>query len=750
MSPGPPPTGMSKKLVLGVLIASLLAAGGVAYAVVPGGGHTTPRVGGPIPSTTTTAPTGGHTVLSGGDRPKPAKPTIQLVSYGGCSDLLNQVKTEATREIGPYGFANQGGVMKYATAGGVSNGYDAAPVAQSAPGMAAASSGAVASGATATLNAPAAPPSSYSGTNNQEVGVDEPDVVKTDGSLLLVLRHQPMGLEVTDVSGSSPQLDGFLALPGLGGSNEMFLTGQYAVVLGQSQWASPSIEPPVPAPGPLPNQSGGATRSAIATPVYQQPSTSAVVISLADPHHPVVVRTFDLQGSEAGARLIAGRIVVVLQGQPSLPFVTPIDGSATSTSAATAQNQAVVAGSTVSDWLPSVSVSPGGTTWRAACQTAVHPSVPSGLNTVSIVSLDPSSSVPGPEVTAVGNATTVYASTTSLYVATTSWAEQMNAFNNPSITMPSATTDIHEFDLTDPTHPKYVASGWVPGSLIGQYALSEYQGVLRVATTVGSASPAPGEGSAPVVLSDNRVVTMQADGTALTPIGSIGGLGHGEKIYGVRFVGPLGYVVTFRQIDPLYILDLSSPTHPTLDGQLELTGFSSFLQPLDGGLMLGVGQGADPNMRQTGLQLSVFDVSHPNAPALRSRVNLGGASSPAENDPHALLWWPASRILAIPLSDYQNNFYGVGVWHIDTNGTLHQVARLAQPQPAPSQPCGGCYGGPGVEGGMAAGGATAICNCFGSVQRAVVIGNLLYTTSENGIMANNMTSWNDVAWLAFS
>lgn len=748
---------MSRKLVLGVLIACLMAAGGVAYAVVPGPRHDAARFGvtsqpvATIPSTPTpsdhpTPPT----------RPKPAapaRPTIRLVSYGGCPDFLNQVKAEAAGEVGPYGFANAGMMGAVPDASGVSNGAVIA-----APGMATSASGTSGGAAVAApAAAPAAPttasPSSYSGTNNQEVGVDEPDLVKTDGHLLLVLRHQPMGLEITDVSTSTPHLDGFLALPQLTESNEMFISGQYAVVLGSGQWAHPPYEPPVPSPGPLQSGTGRAAPASgtVAIPVYQQPSTQAVIVSLADPTHPVVARTFSLQGSEAGARLIGGRIVVVLQDQPNLPFVTPIDGSAASGSAATERNKAVIAASTVSDWLPSVSVSPGGRTWHSSCQTALHPSVASGLNTVSVVSLDPSSAVPGPEVTAVGNASTVYASTTSLYVATTSWAEQVYSYSNPSFTPPSTTTDIHEFDLSDPTHPAYVASGWVPGSLIGQYALSEYQGVLRVATTVGSASPAPGEGSAPTVLSDSRVVLMQPEGTALTPIGAIGGLGHGEKIYGVRFIGPLGYVVTFRQLDPLYILDLSSPTHPVLDGQLSLTGYSSFLQPLGGGLMLGVGQGVDPSMRQTGLQLSVFDVTHPNAPVLRSRVDLGNAQSPAQNDPHALLWWPASRTLALPLSDYQTNFDGVAVWHIDTGGTLHEVARLAQPKPPTTcEYCGS--GGPiPVDGGVAAGPSMpAYCACFGSVQRAVVIGNLLYTTSENGIMANNMDSWTRAAWLPFS
>jgi hypothetical protein len=484
------------------------------------------------------------------------------------------------------------------------------------------------------------------------------------------------------------------------------------------------------------------------------------------------VRTFEFQGSDAGARLIDRKVVVVVQNQPQLPFLRPASPTPASQAAATQADKAIIASSSISDWLPSVSVTPGGSTWTASCQAALHPTVASGVSTVSVVSFDPAADHPGQEVSVVGNAETVYASTTSLYVATTSWADQVQPMPMPmpvpvqgGVAVPGAparlsptttqtTTDIHGFDLSDPSAPAYIGSAQLQGSLIGQYALSEYEGDLRVATTVGQATPAPGEGQVPTVLSDNRVTILAPDHGALVTVGSIGGLGRGEKIYGVRFEGPLGYVVTFRQTDPLYVLDLSHPAHPSLDGSLALTGYSAFLQPLGDGLLLGVGEGVDESLRQTGVQLSVFDVSNPNAPSLRSRLELGNFQSAAQYDPHAVLWWSASRILAIPVTSYEGGAY-LGVWRVGADGTLHQLAQLSQPI-SPVQP--GMGGGAvvpgseqppvGVVGGMPA--IPECLSCDAVIDRAVVIGGLLYTTSPGGIMANDMTTWNRAAWLPFS
>ena len=221
----------------------------------------------------------------------------------------------------------------------------------------------------------------------------------------------------------------------------------------------------------------------------------------------------------------------------------------------------------------------------------------------------------------------------------------------------AASTGIYGFDISDPEAPRYLGSGSVPGALVGQYAMSDLDGYLRVATTVGRPTPAPVDGEAvPAQLSDNVLSVLQPRGGALVTVGSRHGLGEGEKIYGVRFMGDLAYVVTFDQTDPLYVLDLSNPDQPALAGQVSLSGYSSLLQPLSAGLLLGVGQSVGLQWRTEGLQLEVFNVADPSRPSLVSHEQVGdGAGSAAEYDPHALLWWPQDNLLVLPVDDYSGS-----------------------------------------------------------------------------------------------
>jgi len=291
----------------------------------------------------------------------------------------------------------------------------------------------------------------------------------------------------------------------------------------------------------------------------------------------------------------------------------------------------------------------------------------------------------------------------------------------------NATTDIYGFDISDPALPRYLGAGSVPGALIGQYAMSEYNGYLRVATTAGEPTPAPVDGEpAPVQLSDNLVSVLQPQNGALVTVGALHGLGEGEKIYSVRFMGGLGYVVTYNQTDPLYVIDLSNPEQPALAGQVSLSGYSSLLQPLTSGLLLGVGQGVDQQLRTQGLQVEVFDVADPAQPALVSRQELGsGAGSAAEYDPHALLWWPQSNLLVMPVNDYSGTgpSSSADVWSVSSSGSLDQVGQLSQP------------------GSNEAG--------YPEIERAVVVGSDIYTLSEQGVMVNAMSSLAQVARLGY-
>ncbi len=149
-------------------------------------------------------------------------------------------------------------------------------------------------------------------------------------------------------------------------------------------------------------------------------------------------------------------------------------------------------------------------------------------------------------------------------------------------------------------------------------------------------------------------VTVLADhGGVLAAVGQVSGLGAGQQIYSVRFIGDAGYVVTFRRVDPLYTIDLSSPTSPRVAGQLELEGYSAYLHPVAEGLLLGIGQEVGPENEPSGAQLELFDVSNPAAPRLKARATLGsGSSSQVQYDHHAFLFWPPTALAVLPLSIY--------------------------------------------------------------------------------------------------
>ena len=164
-----------------------------------------------------------------------------------------------------------------------------------------------------------------------------------------------------------------------------------------------------------------------------------------------------------------------------------------------------------------------------------------------------------------------------------------------------------------------------------------------------SADAAAGDSSA--------VRVLRPEGNELVQIGEVDGLGTNEQIHAVRFLGTQAYVVTFRQTDPLFVVDLSDPTAPVLSGELKIPGYSSYLHPVGDGLLLGIGQDATDEGRVLGTQLSLFDVHDPANPVRLSTLPIGG-SSDAEWDHHAFLYWPEDGTIVLPVSPGWNNCGG--------------------------------------------------------------------------------------------
>jgi uncharacterized secreted protein with C-terminal beta-propeller domain len=317
-----------------------------------------------------------------------------------------------------------------------------------------------------------------------------------------------------------------------------------------------------------------------------------------------------------------------------------------------------------------------------------------------VYSLDldaPSLSV-GDLATIVADGGVVYGTSSNLYVA----ADDRWMATSPH-------TQIYQFDVSRPGRPVFEASGEVPGVLLNQYSMSEYDGKLRVVTTDGT-PVAYGQSRG---TSESVLYVLQRAGDALSEIGRLAGLGKGERVYSVRFVGPTAYVVTYWQTDPLYVVDISDPANPAAVGELLLTGYSAYLHPVDGGRLIGVGQEANVRGRVLGTQVSLFDVSDPSRPNMLARYQLNGGRSEAEADPHAFLFWPKTGLVLIPVTPSTN---GALALTIDGAG-IHELGRV----------------GPGRQ-----------------IRRSLVIGDTVWTVTDSGLGANQLTTLAVQGWIPFS
>jgi uncharacterized secreted protein with C-terminal beta-propeller domain len=322
-----------------------------------------------------------------------------------------------------------------------------------------------------------------------------------------------------------------------------------------------------------------------------------------------------------------------------------------------------------------------------------------GVGPLTIITVDLDRGLPPVDVDALmTSGETVYASPDRLYVATQRWLAPDTAADEVG---PTRATTIHAFDVTDPDATTYRATGDVRGFLLNQFALSAFRGRLRAATT-DLPGWLPGDGESFVTVLDER-------GDRLVEVGRVGGLGRGQRIFAVRFLGDTGYVVTFRQIDPLYTLDLSDPAEPRVMGELELLGYSAYLHPLGGDLLLGVGQDATAEGRRAGAQVSLFDVSDLRHPVRLDHRALGAdAFATAEYDHHAFLYWAPTHLVVLPLV---SEALGLRVTR-----QIEPAGRLAHP-----------------------GGVTP--------QRALVIGGRLLTLSDAGLLTSDLDDLAQRAWL---
>jgi hypothetical protein len=414
-----------------------------------------------------------------------------------------------------------------------------------------------------------------------------------------------------------------------------------------------------------------------------------------------------------------------------IPFRVPTTGTPEAQASALADNRAAVSGSRVSKWLPSYTLKRRGakaTPERSLvqCRHVYRPAEFSGLGLLTVMTVDLAKGLePIDSDAIVTDGRIVYASPENLYVATERWAVRPQPATPMVAPSPdSVSTEIHKFDISDPAQTHYRGTGQVTGFLLNQWSLSEYKGALRVASTT---SPAWWGGTQPE--NESFVSVLREREGKLVTVGRVGELGRGERIYSVRFVGDVGYVVTFRQVDPFYTLDLSKPEHPALLGELKIQGYSAYLHPVGEDMILGLGQDASDEGRIRGTQLSLFDVSNLRSPQRLHQKVIGPGSSEAEYDHHAFLFWPKTGLVSVPVQTYSAEpgiaeapFVGAIGFRIGRQRGIEELGRVAH-----------LYNGAGGY----------------QIRRSLVVDDALYTVSDLGVQASSLSSFADLGWAGF-
>jgi hypothetical protein len=720
--------------------------------------------------------------------------TSGLETVAGCDDLLQRLREEGSKRVGPYGFGE---------------GWFGMPVDDMAVEMTETDAGEDAGGATADMERSAAPAAEvganggdgeFSGTNVQEQRVDEADLVKTDGRRLVTVAENQ--IQVIDVTADPPRLERTIKLPDEFWGGELFLYRDTALLMTSGWTEQPFMS------------------SARTADLSWFPGSPTGRLMEVDLNRGEIVRTFEFEGSYLSAREIDNTIRIALTASASrFEFLFPSNPGAEEQ--AEQFNRELIENSTIEQWIPTYRIIEGSGSGGLVddvieegliveCDRVHLPEEFAGFGSLVVLTADLSDGLRLKDSLSVfTDATTVYASTDRMAVATPRWPTI-----DPASGMPqpedSYRTALHTFDITDPDRTDYVASGSVDGHLLNQYSLSEYDGYLRVATTDGS----PWAFAEGMPESESFVTVLDEQDGRLVEVGKVGGLGRGEQIFAVRFLGDRGYVVTFRQIDPLYTLDLSDPTNPTVEGELKIPGFSNYLHPLDDGLLMGVGMDGDESGVVQGAVVSLFDVSDPANPIQLDKLPLVEAPTdraefnsytPVNSDARAFTYWDETAIVPVSWWKYtfeaeQQERNGSEAVMIQINDReLVEVGRVAHPY---LQECEGLDGpirryvelddqGNIVEGSDRTPDSSAeptdnttattarpddaeagfvdreepddepavgapirpkedYCWIHSpEIMRTVVVGDILYTVSYNGVGVHNFESGSTISWIPF-
>ena len=540
----------------------------------------------------------------------------------------------------------------------------------------------------------------HSTTNNQVEGVDEADLVKTDGSYIYSISESRV--VISDVR--NPQemvVAAELPFTEETYPQQLFLSEDTLVIMGSRFSAMPIDN--------------------FRLPHSQLPYldiTSVYLYDVSNPESPQLIREFGAEGNLSGARLTSNVLYFVTNVYPDYWVLEEQDEPELRPHRYDSNNGGEL------EPLPydSIAVLPGTMEGSYSVITAIDLTVPetSDISTEGFL----------------GGSEQLYMNEENLYLTASAYVPLDDDISNGremAIWLPQqANTEVFKFGLNG-TAVDFLASAEITGSLLNQFSMDEYNGYFRAVTT---------EGIAWDLASPTKSHLFILDGQ-MNQVGSVEDLAPGERIYSARFIKDKAYMVTFKETDPLFVIDVAVPSSPKVLGELKIPGFSNYLHPLDDDHLIGFGydtklvpvKNGEPRVVTGGMKISLFDVSDFSAPVEKDTQIIGGPGtySALQYDHKALFIHQEKNLFGFPAALYEGTageyveFEGEGalIYTITPDG-ISQAANLIEPTDDQYE------------------------DWNTAIQRILYIGGELYTVANGEIKSYGLDTFEPIGSLAFN
>jgi uncharacterized secreted protein with C-terminal beta-propeller domain len=652
-----------------------------------------------------------------------------------CEEVLEAIQEDAIAKVDLElkSFIEQ---EDYGSRGGVPVAFDG--VAEGAAGDDAGS----AAPTSANGDGEAAAPSGFSDTNRQVADVDEADIVKVadEGRKLYVIRGK--GFHEFDswpASLTSKVAD--LEIEGV--AIEMFVEGERAVVFSNANQVEALDD------GDLCQGYGGAPElvADYEGAYYCGPSFVKITVIDLSGDAPQAVREIYVDGWYTSSRRHDSVVRAVVQSSMQRPDSVPNlyeivyngdvypesrDAEIFLARAWAGMAKDLIRATTLDDWVPVWGERIDGEIQQQPTQCEDFYSPAPGLTNyglTQIVGIDMGNDSPTQITSILGQATQVYANGEALILAQPDWTWFERGTN-------SDRTALHRFAVSfEAQRTPYQGSGFVQGIVNDQFSIDEKDGIIRIATTRTRWPDRPDGLAAPDIwippTTDNLVSTLKLNDRAIELVGSTPPLAEGERIFSARFLGDLGYIVTFRQVDPLFAIDLSNPERPKVLGELKIPGFSDYMHPLGDDHLLTIGRDIDEEtQRDNGTALQIFDVSDPVNPRLAHKALVGAGYSEANHNHKAFNFYTDKGLLAFPFVSYQGDFSStLELWDVSAKDGFKRRGAVDHSDLVLDD-CGGVP--------YAVEDFYYYCGYQPQITRGVFIDEFIYSISHGGVRVHNV------------